>query len=122
MGKFGLNVVGAVGVAGITAALLSSTAIAQVNPFGTFGFNPTFSQLTPNTTTINSTTTAKTLVSPSSVQPTPTGNMGVAAGQSVSFTPTTISVVLGPISPAWAVSVNGFTFTFTANVAANIIP
>ena len=120
MRKFGAKLAGA---AGLMVALLSSTAYAAIDPSGSVGFNPVFSALVPASALIASTTTAKTLVSPSAVvAPGSTGNLNLPTGTAVNFTPVTISVLAGAISPAWAVTIGGFTFTFTSNSAATIDP
>ena len=111
MRKFGAKLAGA---AGLMVALLSSTAYAAIDPSGSVGFNPVFSALVPASALIASTTTAKTLVSPSAVvAPGSTGNLNLPTGTPVNFTPVTISVVAGPIVGNWAVTIGGFTFTFT---------
>lgn len=120
MRKFGVTLVGA---AGLVAALAAGQASAQVNPSGSVGFTPGGGGVaTVNTgATITAATTSKTLLSPG-VSTASTGNLGIAANSAVTLSPTTISTALGPITPAWAVSVGGFTFTFTANTANTIIP
>src|SRR5437868_2899230 len=120
MRKLGLTLVGA---AGLVATLVAGQAYAQVNPSGSVGFTPgNGGTSTVNTgATITAATTTKTLVSPG-VSTASTGNLGIAANSSVTLSPTTISVVVGAVTPAWAVSVGGFTFTFTSNTASTIVP
>jgi hypothetical protein len=112
MRKFGLTIAG---IGGLVTALFAGQAYAVVAS-GTFTFTPGNGGITTvdNGPLIASNTTMKTVVSPGSSSAS-TGNLGIAANSPTTISPTTFTILNAPpASINVAISVGGFTFTFTS--------